>query len=478
MLDLEQTPALPAEAVVVTDTAGDDMFAKLDRELQRAAIEKLKAYFAKTPTPVVRQTVTTSGLVLLHLAKCWNKPEEHDGGDPCVCVRPDGGYFFRCLHKNCKGLTWKDVEQVYGPLHANGQAKTDKLRIPLITCAELDANRYELEYLIPGVLVARQPCLVGGPKKGMKTSIVIDLVISLATGRPFLGRFAVARPITVIILSGESGLGTLQETARRVALSMDVQLSGIANLLWSDFLPQLEDARHLDALERMIAETKCEVLVVDPLYLCMSGADAANLFIQGSLLRRVSEICQRHGVALVLCHHTRKRSKLKNQGECDPPELDDLAWAGFAEFARQWLLLGRREAYEPGTGEHKLWLSVGGSAGHGGLWAVDIDEGVSGKPRHWSVDLSSPAEAREEKKGDTVRQRLLDAAREFPAGETKSTILETAGKRSDPRVRSIFDALVNEGLLVSCKVKKGSASYDGFRLSTEADNTATANTVA
>ena len=136
------------------------------------------------------------------------------------------------------------------------------------------------------------------------------------------------------------------------------------------FLPQLEDSKHLDALERMIEEKRCEVLVVDPLYLCMSGADAANLFVQGSLLRRVSEICQRHGVALVLCHHTRKRGKARNQGEFDAPELDDLAWAGFAEFARQWLLLGRREPYEPGTGEHRLWLSVGGSAGHGGLWAL------------------------------------------------------------------------------------------------------------
>lgn len=473
MLDLEQAPELPAETESsIVHVAGNDMFAKLHRELQRAAVERLTAYFAKTPTPVARQTVTTSGLVLLHLTKCWNKPEEHDGGDPCVCVRLDGTYFFRCFHKNCKGLTWKDVEQVYGPLSPNGQAKADKLRIPLITCAELDGTCYELEYLIPGVFVARHPCLVGGPKKGMKTSIVIDLVIALATGRLFLGRFAVARPVTVIILSGESGLATLQETARRIARWMGVRLAEIDRLLWSDFLPQLEDLRHLDAVERMIEETQCEVLVIDPLYLCMSGADAANLFVQGSLLRRVSEICRRHGVALVLCHHTRKRPKLKNQGEFDPPELDDLAWAGFAEFARQWLLLGRREAYEPGTGQHRLWLSAGGSAGHGGLWAVDIDEGPSGAPRHWNVELSTPGEAREEKKADTLRQRLLDAPREYPAGETRSVILDTAGKRSDPRARPVFDALVSEGLLVACKVRKNTATYDGFRLATPSGSVA------
>ena len=155
-----------------------------------------------------------------------------------------------------------------------------------------------------------------------------------------------------------------------------------------------------------------------------------------------------------------------------------MAWSGFAEFSRQWLLIGRREMYEPGSGEHKLWLSVGGSAGHSALWAVDIDEGPSGTPRHWKVELSTPTEAREEKKGGTVRQRLLDAAREFPEGETKTTIIETAGMRSDLRVRNVFDSLVNEKLLVPCKVRKTTATYDGFRLSPEAVKAASANTVA
>jgi hypothetical protein len=263
-------------------------------------------------------------------------------------------------------------------------------------------------------------------------------------------------------------MATIQETARRIAKSMGLLLSEIENLLWSDFLPRLNDDRHLDALERMLQETGCKVVVLDPAYLCLPGADAANLFIQGELLRRVSEICQRNGVGLILAHHLRKRGKTRNASDYDPPELDDMAWAGFAEFARQWILLGRREAYEPGTGEHKLWLSAGGSAGHSGLWALDIDEGVSGEPRHWSVELSTPAAAREEKKGGSVRQRLLTAMCEFPDGTTKTILFDTAKLRNEPSTRNILDGLVSGGLLVPCEIKKNGQTYPGMRLPTEA----------
>ena len=103
MLDLELAPELPGRTEPDIDAAGDDMFVKLHRELQLAKIKTLTAYFARTATSVARQTVTASGTVLLHLSKCWNKPEEHDGGNPCAGVLADGRHFFRCQHRTARG---------------------------------------------------------------------------------------------------------------------------------------------------------------------------------------------------------------------------------------------------------------------------------------------------------------------------------------------------------------------------------------
>jgi hypothetical protein len=51
-----------------------------------------------------------------------------------------------------------------------------------------------------GGLVAGQPCLIGGPRKGLKTSLAIAAGVALASGKPFLGRFAVKEKCPVLIL--------------------------------------------------------------------------------------------------------------------------------------------------------------------------------------------------------------------------------------------------------------------------------------
>jgi hypothetical protein len=142
-----------------------------------------------------------------------------------------------------------------------------------------------------------------------------------------------------------------------------------------------------------------------------SGEGAESVFKMGNPLAELGELCLAHGATPIICHHL----KTGRLNQFAPAELDDLAYAGCAEYFRQWLLLSRREQYEPGSGQHALWLTVGGSAGHNSLWAVDIDEGTIDDPggRRWGLAVTKSDEARSsaeqrktEAKAAAVRQQI------------------------------------------------------------------------
>jgi hypothetical protein len=351
------------------------------------------------------------------------------------------------------------------------------VRFHRISCLELDASTYEAEYLIDGLLVAKQPCILAGGKKCLKTSLLIDLGISLAVGGCFLGRLRVNRACRVGIMTGESGLATIQETARRIAAAAGYRLGEIANLIFSETLPQFGSPEHEEALRRFIMDDALEVLVVDPAYMCLPDVDHANLFQVGEKLRGVSQVCQETGALLLLARHNRKSGKAD---PFSPPELEDIAWAGFQEFCRQWMLVGRRELYQPGTGEHRLWLSVGGSAGHSALWALDISEGTRATEggRFWQVNVLRADEARQEVQDqrEEARREKADAMLEADQREILSIVakLKTAETKTALRARASFGhgrfdrawaALVADGDLRLVQVEKGNnRSFEGWQL--------------
>jgi hypothetical protein len=363
--------------------------------------------------------------------------------------------------------------QVFGK-----QAAGAELKFEAITSRELDETPYELDYLIEGMLVRGQPGVIAGPKKTLKTNISIDLALALSDAGLFLGQFNVPKPVRVGVMSGESGAATIQETARRIAHAKAKSLREFERVFWSFEVPQLGNVLHTDALQRFIEAYQLEVLVLDPTYLMMLGLgdNAGNLFIVGSFLKSLGEIAQTTGCTPLLCHHLKKGIA----DPYEPAELDNIAWAGFQEFVRQWLLLNRRARYDPDKGgHHELWMSVGGSAGHSGLWGLNIDEGtrqdVGG--RVWEVDVVSAKEAyaerdlaveesKERKKQSSQekqREAVLAVLRRFPQGETPRAIREDAGIGART-IQSVLDALVESGEIVPCTVTKNTRQEPAYRL--------------
>jgi replicative DNA helicase len=362
-----------------------------------------------------------------------------------------------------------------GPAPAGGP-QAPGFRADFLDCAALEAAAVAPTWLVRKILVAGQPAVVGGPKKALKTSLVIDLAVSLASGRPFLGAFQVPHQLPVLLLSGESGQAAVLDAARRVCQAKKLDFRKCGPLLWGFRLPRLSCAADLATLAAALRESGTKVVIIDPLYLCMlagagEGIQASNLFHVGPLLLDVAEACLGAGATPVLVHHTRKQNQVLRGRDSEPLDLEDLAYSGVAEFARQWLLVSRREKFDPEVCEHKLWLAVGGSAGHSGLYGVDVREGAmdaSFGGRQWRVTVQPGSQAvqaarlaKEEQKKQAQaakraadKEKVLEALGKFIDGKTAPDIADASGVGVDT-VRVILNEQLQGFRVFRCKVTKG-----------------------
>ncbi|MEI8372472.1 MAG: bifunctional DNA primase/polymerase [Planctomycetota bacterium] len=365
------------------------------------------------------------------------------------------------------------------PGGTEGDAKEPLPFTQLLTGAELLGLDLRQTFLIKGVLAVRQPMIIGGRSKTLKTSIGgVDLNISLGSGTPFLGRFE-SQKVVVGFWSGESGAATIRETAKRVAAARGVDLAKTLTH-WNFDLPKLCNLAHLDALEATIKKYGIEVAIIDPLYLALmspeTASGASNIFLMGSLLQGLTKLGQKTNCTIVLLHHFRKGGA---PNEDEPAGLEELSQSGVAEWARQWMLFQRRCPYRD-DGNHALWMRCGGSAGHSSLWGVNIDEGTidpdTGEGRRWEVSVSPHADARQEAQQDKenrkaadqekreaeFRARLLSVLKTVPDGETERALTRAAGMNTASFGKAIF-ALIQEGRVVMSKITKNGATYDGYK---------------
>jgi hypothetical protein len=208
-------------------------------------------------------------------------------------------------------------------------------------------------------------------------------------------------------------------------------------------------------------------MALDPLYLSLltgeaaDGRQASNLYDTGPLLMAAGRVCLDAGATPFLAHHTGKPHARPSP---EPLELPDLAFSGIGEYVRQWLLVNRREAFDPENGDSKLWLAGGGSCGQSGLWAVDVHEGrladdFSGLV--WEVNVRPASEARAANASARQDQRSRNRDEQVVTdGTTVLSVLarkdpdrrgavythvRAAARLSNDRMLRAVDALIEEG---------------------------------
>jgi hypothetical protein len=255
------------------------------------------------------------------------------------------------------------------------------------TIAELMRADLRLSWIVEPLLVDMQPLVIGGTEKTFKTGLTFDLLWSLATNTPWLGKFPACEHRSSIFFTAEIGMEATQDLARRVGEFKGIDPFGVHDMVVTSYLPMITRSKEGDTLKQFYSELdtrKPQIVAIDPLYLVSPDIETANPYLLSGILAKFSAICRERGIWLIVCHHSRQL----NSGAV--MSLQDLYGAGCGMFFRQWVLLSHATPYANGRAD--LNMAIGGSAtGSRGQWRVEIDEGEAQElvaSRHWRTTVT------------------------------------------------------------------------------------------
>jgi hypothetical protein len=182
------------------------------------------------------------------------------------------------------------------------EGKTD-LGFTLTSADEIFAELPEPEYLVDGALRRGSLILLGGYGSSWKTWLALALVISVASGQPWLGRFDCKQGLATV-LDWESGNYELRRRLQRIARGM--KLDTVAGL---DFcsMPDAYMATEEFAKRARKLAAKRDLIVIDSLLAASPGAEENDSSMRRGLdqLRLIAEAT---GCVFLVLVHAKKSS--------------------------------------------------------------------------------------------------------------------------------------------------------------------------
>jgi hypothetical protein len=151
----------------------------------------------------------------------------------------------------------------------NGQASSavERLRPRLHPADDMQALP-QPQAVVEGLLFTPGESVCYAPPKTAKTFWGIDLALSVATGRNFMGRVVQQAPVLYVIAEGVGGVGNRIEAWREYH-----QAGPIPDAWFLTSAVNLLDPTSVDALCVLAAEHRARFVVIDTLARCSAGMD-------------------------------------------------------------------------------------------------------------------------------------------------------------------------------------------------------------
>lgn len=182
-----------------------------------------------------------------------------------------------------------------------------------------NCNTFE-GWLVKGFWGKRSHGIVAGMPKCFKSTLVHDLVVSVASGRDFLGKFPVLDPGPVLVIQNENADYIMKDRTEKIILDRGL----VGNVkpinrkrIQVEFPPELpirfinqqgfilDNEEHRSQVEHIIEEMNPVLVVFDPLYLMFEG-DLNSSKELNPILNWLLSLKNKYRTSVMVIHHYNK----------------------------------------------------------------------------------------------------------------------------------------------------------------------------
>ena len=179
--------------------------------------------------------------------------------------------------------------------------------LPVVRVGEIRCEDQTQRWLIEQLWGESSVGVIGGAPKCSKTWLGLDMALSVATGTPCLGKYAVPRAGPVLVYLAEDALPVVRERVAGMARHRGLDLAGVEIHVITAPTLRLDRDPHRGRLLETAKRLRPRLLLLDPL-VRLHGIDENNAGEVAGLLAYFRSLQRQLDLSVVLVHHTRKNA--------------------------------------------------------------------------------------------------------------------------------------------------------------------------
>jgi len=183
-------------------------------------------------------------------------------------------------------------------------------------------------WMVKDIWLRRSHGIIAGDPKTFKSTVAMDIAVSVASGKPLWGKYAVEDQGPVLMIQNENSDWIVKDRMEKIMASKGLlgSVEEKGNKLAIEFAPNLpiaflnnygfnfSDPLHIELLESYLADIKPTLVIFDPLYLMFDGEmnSAKEL---NPVLQWLLDLKNRYNTSVMLIHHWNKNGMAARGGQ-------------------------------------------------------------------------------------------------------------------------------------------------------------------